>query len=393
MALFRVDFFEYDRYNRTLTNTHHDMVEDPVIDDDYIAVNTSSIDIQPTDLVSTGQFISLKGEYDFFGVVSSVSTKKTATTVSFKPFISVFDDDVLFNVKLQGRGTRSLESVLTELINKYYIYGAATDPDMTSYCTDRLQCLPLVIASSSSTTTWGFNLKPDVEGKNWCKCNLYNVILVDALKKYGIALTVTPHFHDTIAINGNSYHGYFTVQIGKPSVGLYRINANLDGVEVDTLQVEEKDGVVNKLIVFDTRNYLFSRAIYYYVHPDKTYSAHTATETITNRITPVVRRIESVSPEEETLEDGTVISADDMFILEAMDVAASNLSGLEWANLIELSSYATNTLVDPVGLPIGQLVEIFYRGNTYKSILTGKRYDTAVTLTFGSERILFTKRR
>ena len=48
-------------------------------------------------------------------------------------------------------------------------------------------------------------------------------------------------------------------------------------------------------------------------------------------------------------------------------------------------------LVDPVGLPIGTMVNIDYLGREYQSILTGKKLSSVVTLVFGMVRADYTK--
>lgn len=387
MALYNVDFFAYDRRTRRLQNVHHDVVADPMIDDDYIAVNTSTIAILPTSNVEAGQFIYISGLYTFLGIVAGVSTVSGYTNVTIKPFVSLFDEDVLFNVRYQGRGDTSLESVIHDTLNKYYVFRQDTDADLTPYCTDYLQCLPLDISEVSSTMIWGFNLRPDIEGKNWVKCGFYSVVLVNAMKKYGIALTITPNFHRTMVLNDVTYYGVFEIKIGKPDSMLdepFHIEADNPGVNVVEMQVNEGEGIINKLMVFNTDTYLINDAITYYVHPDHSYDTRDA-----DRITPVVREIEYTSPSIDSSNPENSIP----FPQAAADVAASSLSGQEWANLIELEVYANNDLVDPVGLQIGRSVVIHYLGDAYTSMLTGKRYGDTITLTFGSERILFTKQR
>ena len=424
MALYKVDFFTYNRSARTLTNVHHDMVEDPIIDDDYIAMNASTISIQPTDLVSYGQYIYISGAYKFLGFVTGASTTGGATNVSFKPFIAQFDEDILFNVKYQHRGDMTLENVIYDLLRKYYIY--APDSTSTTYCRDLLQTLPLVVSTTTQTSNWGFNIKPDVEGKNWCKCGFYGTVLTNAMKNYGVALHVKPHFQETTTINGLTYNGYFEIEIGKPtSAGIdqvFNIDADLPGVNVTELQLDEKLSVVNKLMIVNTDDYLLDESIVYYVHPDKTYDTSNS-----NRITPVVRQLEYVTPEKVEAYDNTktydvgdyctrngttykckvaitqaenfnsshwkAVDTDQPFKDAAAEIAYSTLSGLEWNNLIELEVYMTNDLVKPIDLKIGQKVSIRRAEGTYTSMLTGKRYGTEVTLTFGSERIDFTKRR
>ena len=56
--------------------------------------------------------------------------------------------------------------------------------------------------------------------------------------------------------------------------------------------------------------------------------------------------------------------------------------------------YVDDVNITPMELYIGQVVEVYYKGASYKSILTGRILDgNKITLIFGSERIEYTKRR
>lgn len=362
MQQYRIEFFD-----RSMTYVHHDFSVDLSIDDDYIAIQTTTIEIGATDKVEMGQFIRiLRDEQDyFFGVVSEVSPGEYMTQVTFKPFVSVFDEDILFDTTYQSVNSvnKSLENTLKKYISETYINNS-----------DALQNLPLTItvpsSSANHTFPWGMNLKSDTEGMNRAIIGLYGVLIVNALKKYGVAISVTPNF-TTKKINLN---------ISKVDDGMV-VDADLDNVTVKTLKVNDRPNGVNKLTVYNTQDY--SQSITFYVHA----SNRDWDSDNTDRIYPVVRDIKATEPDSEV--DPSIA-----FEWAAINVGYDELNGLEWDNLIELECAPNDPLINPTLLRIGQKITMHYKGGTYTSLLTGKNITLElITLVFGSERISYTKRK
>ena len=106
-----------------------------------------------------------------------------------------------------------------------------------------------------------------------------------------------------------------------------------------------------------------------------------------NRIVPVARSVRMVTPDSETEDPAEALA------IAALDAADSELSGLEWDNLIELETMPKDELINPMNLEFGQTISLWYQKGKYVSILTGKSITSDnITLIFGSERIKFTKR-
>lgn len=366
MRQFDVIFFDRD-----LVYQHHDRVSDPEIKDDYLAIQNNSIEIAATDKVKVGQYISMQSDdYSFFGVVTDVKNDDYQLKVMYKSFLAVFDEDTLFDIDLQKKNTTdpsggskinslSLEATLKYIIDANYVNNA-----------DILQNLKISVTATNTVNRWGLNLTPDTEGMHYCIVGLYRVLIVNAMKLYGVALNVTPDFSDKI----------INISI-TTSQRVLDIDGDLNNVDVRTLTVDDRPNGVNKLTVYNTAGY--NQYLNFYVHPDKTWSAENS-----NRITPVVLDVKGAYP------DSSIADPDEAFVESALDVAYGILSGLTWNNLIELEVSSNDELISPLTLDFGQTIRLHYNDSVYESILTGIELTSKfVIMTLGSERINFTKRR
>ena len=371
MQQYRVEFFESfisdTTSTRKLKYVFHDFVNDIPIDDDYIAIQTTTIEIKPTDKVKNGHFIRILRDNDdyFFGYVVDAEPGTYTTKISFKPFLAVFDTDILFNVLCQYRSAENPGITLEETLQGYIDAYFATNSDYR-------QCYPITItipAAGSRTVKWNMGITSDEEGSSYAVVGLYQTLIVRAMKEYGVAIEVTPNFST----------GVIALSIGKVS-GTFHIDAGLNNVTVKTFKVNDRPNGINKLIVHNSLTY--TNPIIFYVHPDRSW------DTIdTDRITPVVYGIRTVTP------DGTYEDPDDDFMYAALATAYDELSGLEFDNLIELECAPNDRLISPTTMKNGQKVTVHYKGEAYTSILTGKNVSfEVITLMFGSERITYTKK-
>lgn len=359
MQQYNVDFF-----NRDMSFAHNATTDSSSIDDDYISSTVNVIDIPSTWAVTNGQFIRLEHDkYFFFGLVSDVSPGDYLTRVSFKSFLTIFDEDVLFDTKWQGTGRASERPTLEQLL-----YNFIRDTYITT--DDTYQRLPISVSidpSITQTLNWGFNIRSEQEEQHHTPVNLYTDLIVRSLKEFGVVIDVVPNFGDKV----------INLVVTKRSQP-FNISADLDNVAVKTLKYSDQNVGTNKLIVYNANN--FNQSVTFYVHPDRTWDLDNV-----NRITPVVREIKTATPEDETTA---------AFAEAALDVAYGSLSGSAWDNLIEIDAYADDINVTPMSLSIGQVVTIFYKEAKYTSILTGRKLDgDKITLMFGSERITYSKRR
>lgn len=369
MVLYNIDFFD-----RNLDFKLAAQDTDITIDDDYLTITTNRVVIQPTNDIETGDFIRVEREdgVSFFGMVSNVSPGETSTTVDYKPFVSLFDEDIMFDVRYQNRtveqtinGTKtkvnkySLESVIRTYINSYYV---SSD--------DAKQNMDLVVMVDSETLPWTLGIYSDNEYTPYSIRGLYKEILIPALKQYGIAVNAEPDFNAkkiVITISKNEYP--------------LDVDGDLGNVTVKTLKYNDKPSGTNKLEVYNAYD-ASQVGITFYVHPDRSWDTKNE-----NRITPVSRNIRMVMPDSETADPAEALA------LAAIEAADSELSGLEWDNLIELEVLPWDELIDPMNLKIGQPISLWFQNGRYTSILTGREINSdSITLMFGSERIKFTKR-
>lgn len=362
MLQYNTEFFD-----RNLDFVYSCVIDGVPIEDDYISLKITKIDIPATQSVLNGHFIRLQNDrVTFFGVVSDVSPGEFVTRIAFKPFISLFDEDFVFDTSMQGTSNTnhlSLEETISYYLNNLYV-----NPS------DTYQQLPISVEIDGlieRTTRWTLNITPETEGSHYRIMNLYSSLLIGALKKYGVAIDVNPDF-------GNKRINLVITK--RPN--RFSIDANLADITVETIKYNDRQTGVNKLEVYNTDNY--SQYIVFYVHSDRSWDTDD-----TDRITPVSREVRSVAP---SYAQG--VNADDAFADAAYDIAYSVMSGISWDNLIELIAYYSDPNVDPLSLGIGQVVEITYKDGRYTSILTGRIFsDESMTLLFGSDRIEFTKRR
>lgn len=373
MRRYRVDFFD-----RELVNIHHDSVGTLDLRDDYISAQRNTVIIGDTSVPLVNSYIYIsRADFHFFGVVTDATPGADGTlSVAYRSFLTIFDEDILFDTNLQKRNTtvsgisaktnsKSLEQMLKDLIDEQYVT-----------CTDTVQRLKIKVTAVTSTRPWGFNLVTDTEGSHYCIVGLYSVMIVNAMKKYGVGLEVEPDFAAKV----------INIKIVNRSLDTkFNIDANLSNVYVRTLKVNDRPNGVNKLIVYNTNNYF--DYLEFYMYSDRTWGLDEKPKDGKERITPVSLDTKGAMP------DSTIEDEDEAFALAALDVAQGVFSGLEWDNLIEIETAVQDSLVRPLDLKFGQKVVIYYSGGSYTSILTGRDVlSTGVALIFGSERIQFTKR-
>lgn len=307
------------------------------------------------DDVGVGAYIRMqRDDTDIFGVISSIETADDPLLTQFGvlPFpAAIFSTQIVFDTNQQG--TVALETVIANQIKAGWVNNS-----------DTIQNIPnLTVTTTSSTVSWGMNLKSDTEGMHHCVIDFYDVLIRRALEEYGIAIQTSADFKN------DGIH----LTIGKV-VGTQTIEADLPNVFDKTFLINESSKNTNKLTVYNTANY--TETITYYKHTDGSYNT-----TNTDRIYPVVREIATA----EASEDQTFAQA-------AAAAAASTFGEVTYNNLIEVTCMWDDALIQPKALKIGSLVSVIHDGVSYASIMTGyKLSDNVITLIFGSIRADLTK--
>ena len=348
--------FNIEIFDRQFNLLAHTNIEEVNIDYDYLKPNNSEVTARvPMDDIGTGDYIRFtRDDTELFGVITSVEGAEDVllTKISFQPFpAGIFTTEILFDTDQQG--TVALETVIANLIKASWVNSP-----------DTVQNIPgLSVTTTTSTVSWGMNLKSDTEGMHHCVINFYEVLISRAMSEYGIAIQAEADFQaKTIKLT-----------IGKVNAP-QTIEADLPNVFEKTMLINEASKNVNKLVVYDVANY--TTTIAYYLHPDGTYNT-----TNTDRLTPVVREIT------------TAEASDDQTFPQAAASAAAGVFGeTTYNNLIEITCKYDDELIEPKQIKAGTVVSIISGGVSYGSILTGyKLADNVITLIFGAIRADLTK--
>lgn len=220
MLPYKVDFFRNNLGE--LYFVHGDTASQIVIDDDYISAQANSIEIGPAADVASGDIVHIQNnDIDFLGVVTDASPGEYTTKVSYRPFISIFDEDFLFDTRLQGSSSgHTLEQTIADYLTQIYV--------TTS---DTYQRLPIEvevgIPAANQTSRWSLGIVPDTDNGYYAVIGLYSELIVNALKRYGVVIRVRPSFSQKKII--------LTVT---KSTKVLKIDGDLENVTVKTLALK-----------------------------------------------------------------------------------------------------------------------------------------------------------
>lgn len=325
-------------------------------DFDYLSTVENSVLIAFDENVQKGDYIRIMNSADnYFGYITAIQVNEKVqgfSEIRFKPFISLFDAQILFDTTLQGSQT-SLEDAIAGYIRAYWINNSDSSQNIFG----------LQVETISSTLGWGFHITSDQKGLNKAIINFMTSIIRRALTKYQVGLYV----------EANVQAKTITVKIGIKDYSTFYIEADLPNVIEKSIVLNENAKDTNKLVIYDQAD--LATNITYYKHPDGSYDTSN-----TNRIIPVIYAITSVTAVEgETFADAAEDAADKQFDTDSFN------------NLIELTVQNDDGLVQPETLSIGQLVNIITNGTSYGSILTGIERSEKTKLIFGTIRLDLTK--
>ncbi len=377
MTRCNVEFFDYQ-----MNYVHHDTIEIPDIDDDYLTPEASSFLISQTADIPERGIIYVSEPIHFIGIIDSLQDESYQTRVSFKPFLSYFNQDVLFDIRLQKKAATypSLEQTLGNLIEEYwgtngsYRYNTVT---INRPQDDALQRINInVLPPITTTSNWDLGIVADQQGSSHTVVNFYETILESCLHRYRVVIEPI--------INLKEKRVDLSIGI---TDGEFKIDADLFGVKIKAFAINKLSSNVNKvefwnlLDLQDRTRRNTTTPIYYYLHQDGTYD----TDGTANRITPVILQVEIIDPGEE---DGVPIT----FAAACRSRAEEIFADISWSNYIELEFGNYDRTVNPKTLRTGQLVKIYHNGEWFDTILTGKKLSTATTLIFGTMRVDMTKK-
>lgn len=352
MSQYSVDIFDLD-----LNLVHHDILEDPVIDDDRLSPNTTTIEIKKTTLVPASGYVHLDGDIVFDGIIDAVSDDEDITKIDIKPLICMFDRNLLVSLEYQKSST-SLEAVIQALINNYWV-------DVTG---DALANMPVTVSIVGDTrhSNWTLDLEPKSDEINKAIVNFLDDIILPAFERYGIVLNGAIDFSTMkIAFSIENPSEYQMIDADNPMVKLIEF------------MPDKMDGEINKLIILNGENY--TDRITYYLHPNGTYNT-----TNDNRITPVVFEYT----------DATKSSEEGATFADAASAQADSVFGkIKYKNYVELETQYNDFLINPLEIKMGSKATIYHNGQAIETMLTGRVIDEMITLTFGTVRLDYTKQK
>lgn len=352
MSQYSVDIFDLD-----LNLVHHDILEDPVIDDDRLAPNITTIEIKKTTKVPATGYVHLDGDIVFDGVIDAVSDDEDVTKIDIKPLICIFDRNIPIDLAYQKSST-SLEAVIRSSIQNYWI----------SYSADSLGNMPMSveIVGSYRHTNWTLDLEARNDEVNKTIVNLLDDVIIPAFERYGITLNGFIDFDaNLIDFKIENPEAYQVIDADNPMVHLIEF------------MPDKMDGEVNRLTVINVDDY--SERVTYYLHPDGTYNT-----TNNNRITPVVfdfAEATKSSEEGATFADAASAQADSVF------------GKIKYKNYVELETQYNDLLINPLEIKMGSKATIYHNGQAIETMLTGRVIDEMITLTFGTVRLDYTKQK
>lgn len=325
--------------------------------EDYLSNDENSITVFAIQGVEKQDYIRIsRGKEEYAGVITEIAygtdKSKDMQTISYKPLMELFHTDMLFDVNAQGTGT--FEQFIADAITGLYI----TNED------EKQNIAGLSVSAMTATTDWYLHITPSDKGGHYNIVNLMDSVIIPALQKYNILLTVKLDVQDKKLL----------VTIGKVGGGEVTIESDLPNILKKNVVFKQVSAGVNKLIIYDTTDDYATKTVYY-LHSDLGYDTKD-----TDRILPVVCDMKAVSSSEEA-----------GFASLAQTEASNVFSQAAFSNLIELIMMNEDELVKPDEMPFGQIVNVISDGNSYQSILTGRERGKNTKLIFGTVRLELTK--
>jgi len=325
--------------------------------EDYLSSDENSISLFAIPNVAKQDYIRIcKDKEEFVGVVTEIAygtdKSKSMQSISYKPLMELLNTDILFDVDLQGTG--SFESFIADAITATFIENEDTQQNIPG----------LSVAVTTETLDWNLNINPTEKGGHYAIVNLMDSVIIPALQKYSILVTVKLDVQNKQVL----------VSIGRVTGSAITIESDLPNILKKNVVFKQVSADVNKLIIYDaTDNY--ETKMVYYLHSDLGYDTKNE-----DRILPVVCDMTSVSSSEES-----------SFSSLAQNAAGNTFSRAAFSNLIELTMRNGDVLINPNEMPFGQIVNVISDGVSYQSILTGREIGKNTKLIFGTVRLELTK--
>lgn len=319
---------------------------------DYLAYDSYKI-TTPIKDCKKGYFVHITDEDNNFvadGVVGDVQPNDYMQDISIRPLNTLFDSEVFYTP-----------------VSDCILWLATNIDEAYMHNTDTLQNRPISLTytqSANNLPLTGYNLHDTV--------NILSV-MVSALKTYGVVVQCRLDLPNK-RFNVNVFQQTATKTL----------EASLDNVLDKSVTIGDSYGSTNKAVIRKTQVVDDSTTVLgqteFYLHPDGSIDTDN-----TNRIIPVFFEIESLEFEDDMTETD--------WQNEALARAKEILEPAKYDNEIDLTYGIEDQLARPMEIEIGTATTIYLEGETYSSILTGKRIQgKEVTLIFGVTRTELSKK-
>lgn len=321
-------------------------IEQDFLTYDSNTIQTPLIDCEKGDLI---HITDQNNNYVADGIIADVQPGNKAQEITIRPLNALFDTEVFYTAV-----TDCITWLATNIDNAF----------MSN--TDTLQNRPITLTYTTSADTLpltGFNLHETV--------NILSV-MVSAMKTYGVV----------VASRLDLPNKRFTVNIYQQTA-TKTLEASLKNVLQKSVTIGDSYGSTNKAIIRKIRVVDDVTTVLgqteFYLHPNGTIDT-----TDGNRIVPVFWELESLELDDDMTESEWQAAA--------LSRAKEILTPAKYDNEIVLQYDRDDLLARPADLLIGTATTIYLDGNTYASILTGKRIEgQKITLIFGVTRTELTK--
>lgn len=343
MSLYNIELFKKD-----FSYVSSYQVASLTYEFDYLAASNNKLQLPTAISAEKGDYIRITSDSDrLFGIVEKVTDSDTFYTITYKPFLSIFDTNMYMDRNLLK--SVSLETWIKQIIENYFVNNS-----------DALQNL-----NATNITLISETLKASLDNESNVE-NLYD-LLKTALSRYGVCVDADVDVGSKIV----------NISIGKSTASERYIEADLPNIiKKEFTTTSSNKASVNKLYVVNDKKE--SEKLVYYLTRSGAVTKNAADD---ERITPVIfDTVYASASEDETFEE------------VAYEKALSELT-TGYENLIELTVLKSDGIVRPDTWNIGDKAKIRKGDREYESILTGKKYsDSMITLMFGSIRLELTKK-
>lgn len=346
--MYKVEIFsdQFVYKSMAMVDEYTTTIEQDFLTYDSNTIQTPLIECEKGDLV---HITDQDNNYVADGIIGDVQPSDKAQEITIRPLNALFDTEVFY-------------TAVTDCIT-----WLATNIDSAFMSnTDTLQNRPITLtytASAEALPLTGFNLHETV--------NILSV-MISAMKTYGVV----------VASRLDLPNKRFTVDIYQQTATKV-LEASLDNVLQKSVTIGDNYGSTNKAVIRKIRVVDDVTTVLgqteFYLHTDGTINA-----TDGDRIVPVFWEIESLELDDDMTETEWQAAA--------LSRAKEILTPAKYDNEIVLQYDRDDLLARPADILIGTATTIYLDGNTYASILTGKRIEgQKITLIFGVTRTELTK--